>query len=80
LAALLANTLYLDYLIFTFGITSKASQYSDIASYSLFPKVREKSSSLIDRATSHEPPPGTTKPDSKVLLTTHIESCSDLFN
>ena len=53
---------------------SKASQYSDMASYSLFPKVRAKSSNFIDSATSHDPPPGTTNPDSKVRLTTHIES------
>jgi len=62
----------------TFGITNNASQYSEIASYSLFPRVRAKSSKWMDSATSHEPPPGTTNPDSKVLLTTQMESWRDL--
>lgn len=62
----------------TFGITKSASLYSAIAVYSLLPKVFAKSSNLILKAISTAPPPGTTNPDSKVLLTTQMESWTDL--
>ncbi len=63
----------------TFGIIVKASQYSAIASYSLFPNVLAKSSNFILRAISQAPPPGTTYPDSIVLFITQRESWTDLF-
>ena len=58
----------------TFGIIVKASQNSLMASYSLLPRVFEKSSNFTERAISQAPPPGTTNPDSRVLLITHKAS------
>jgi len=57
---------------------AKASANSATASYSLDPKVVAKSSNLMFKAISQAPPPGTTNPVSKVLLTTQRESCKDL--
>jgi hypothetical protein len=63
----------------TLGITVRASQYSAIAIYSLLSKVLAKSSKWTPKAISTAPPPATTAPLSNVLLTTHKESCKDLF-
>lgn len=58
------------------GMTFKASLNSATAVCS-FPSTL-KFSKWMFRATSHAPPPGTTQPDSRVLLQTQIESWMDL--
>jgi hypothetical protein len=65
LAALVAKVL---------GIMLRDSLNSDIAICYLLPKDSANFSKWILRATSTVPPPGTTLPDSKVLLATQIES------
>ena len=68
-AALVASTL---------GMMVRASANSETAICSLVSSVLAKSSRWMLSAISTAPPPATTEPDSRVLLTTHKASWIDL--